>query len=252
MPELLELKAVSKSYPRGERRVLVLSDVSLAVAAREVAAVVSARHEGRTTLLKIAAGLLRPDAGSVCFRGQDMARLKDSERSALLAEEIAWTSAVGHVGNLEVLHYLTLPLLMAEGHSQKHARRLAFGALERVGAESAAHQRWRELSSWERMLVLLARATVGSPALVVLDDVFDGFGMLLMQQAWDVLRSTVDAVGCAALLSSCDVEAAAGADSVYWCEGGHLKPMAGGATTEASIIEFPSPQVVGRMGGAGV
>jgi predicted ABC-type transport system involved in lysophospholipase L1 biosynthesis ATPase subunit len=251
MPELLELKAVSKSYLRGERRLRVLDGVSLALAPGEIAAVVGSRQEGRTTLLKIAAGLLRPDSGQVLLRGEDLARLSDADRSALFASEISWTSAVGHVGALDVLHYLTLPLLMSCGRSQREARGLALAALERVGAEGCAGQRWGELSRFEQALVLLARASVSQPALLVLDDLLDGLGMLKVQEGSDVLRSLVRELGCAALLSSCDVEAAIGAERVYWCEAGQVKPMAGGMADAAAVIQFPVPAATGRLSGRG-
>src|ERR1700677_4318821 len=84
MDELLRLSAIRKSYRRGPRRLAVLADVSLTVAAREIVAVVGSRYEGKTTLLKIAAGLERPDAGEVWFGDQELSRLRAREREGLL------------------------------------------------------------------------------------------------------------------------------------------------------------------------
>jgi hypothetical protein len=85
----------------------------------------------------------------------------------------------------------------------------------------------------------------------VIDDLFDGFGMLRTQEAGDLLASMIGDVGCAVLLSTCDLEPATMADSVYSLEGGVVKPLTDGTHTEAAVIDFPTRQREARVGGAG-
>src|SRR6476659_3966736 len=66
---LLTLEQVSKRFHQGRREVTALDDVSLTVAAGELVAVWGVPRSGRTTLLRIAAGLEQPDRGVVRFRG---------------------------------------------------------------------------------------------------------------------------------------------------------------------------------------
>jgi putative ABC transport system ATP-binding protein len=73
MGELLSLEGVYKSYRRGARRFSVLVDVALEVRPGQIVAVIGPRHAGKTTLLKIAAGLEKPDAGAVRLGGLDLA-----------------------------------------------------------------------------------------------------------------------------------------------------------------------------------
>ena len=63
MSELLALRKVCKGYSRGERRAQVLVDASLEIDAREIVAVVGEREAGKTTLLRIAAGIEAPRCG---------------------------------------------------------------------------------------------------------------------------------------------------------------------------------------------
>jgi putative ABC transport system ATP-binding protein len=251
MTQLLELHGISKTYPRGSQRSAVLTDASFTVAQGEIAAIVGSRLEGKTTLLKVAAGLERPDEGRVLFRGINLASCTDAARARLFGQEIAWASSAGNTVSLDVLEYLTLPLLMARQRGHRKAKGLAMDALERVGAAECSTRRWSHLSRWERVLVTLARAVVTEPLLIVIDDLFDGFGMLRTQEAGDLLTSLIADVGCAVLLSTCDLEPATMADSVYSLEGGVVKPLADGTHSEAAVIDFPTRLREARVGGAG-
>ena len=150
MGELLALQGVSKSYRRGGRRLRVLVDVSLELEPGTVGAVVGARDEGKTTLLKIAAGIEPPDTGEVRLGARDLTLLAREERARLLGDEIAWIHREGPGVRLEVVDYLALPLAMGRGRGRREARDRVLRALERVGAARCARQRWEELSDWER------------------------------------------------------------------------------------------------------
>jgi predicted ABC-type transport system involved in lysophospholipase L1 biosynthesis ATPase subunit len=241
MGELLRLHGVSKSYRRGGRRLHVLADASLEVASGEVGAVVGARDEGKTTLLKIAVGIERPDTGEVRLGDLDLALLSDTERSRLLGSEIAWTNREGTGVKLEVLDYLALPLAMGRGHGRRETRNLAMAALARVGAAECARRRWPELSDWERVLVGLARGIVCEPRLLVFDSVIDGLGMRRTREAGELLLTLAAELGWGVLMSCTDLEAALVADRVWSLESGRLSVLSEQTATHAEIIEFPKP-----------
>ncbi len=189
MGELLSLEGVYKSYRRGARRFSVLVDVALEVRPREIVAVIGPRHAGKTTLLKIAAGLEKPDAGTVRLGSLDLAGCSDDERSRVLGREIAWIHADSTKVKFVVLEDLSLPLVMGRGHGPRQAQDRAMEALERVGVSECARRRWDELSNWERVMVGFARGFACRPRLIVVDDVIDGFGMTKTQEAGDLLLS---------------------------------------------------------------
>jgi ABC-type lipoprotein export system ATPase subunit len=241
MGELLALHGVSKSYQRGGRRLRVLADVSLELDSGEVGAVVGARDEGKTTLLKIAAGIEPPDAGEVRLGARDLPQLAREERARLLGGEIAWVHREGPGMRLEVLDYLGLPLAMGRGRGRRETRERVLGALERVGATRCARQRWEELSDWERVLVGFARGIVCEPQLLMLDSVIDGLGMRRLREAGELLLALASELGCSVLMSCTDLEAALIADRVWSLERGRLSLLSEQAVTEAEIIEFPRP-----------
>jgi putative ABC transport system ATP-binding protein len=240
MSELLALRGVCKGYPRGERTMRVLVDATLDVAPGEIVAVVGSRGEGKTTLLKIAAGIEAPDAGAVRLGAVELTRASDEERSRLLGHEIAWAHREGTGVRFRVLDYVALPLAIGRGRRQRDARDLAMEALERVGAGSCAGQHWAELSNWERLLVALARAISSSPRLVVADDMMDGFGMGRTRAAGELLLGLVGELGCGVLMSCTDLEASLAADRVCSLEGGRLSVLCDQGGGQADVIDFPS------------
>ncbi len=239
MAELLSLRGVGKGYRRGGRWLRVLVDVSLEVDSGELVAVVGSRGEGKTSLLKIAAGLELPDAGEVCLGKVDLARCSDEERSRQLGAEIAWVHREGTGVKFEVVDYVGLPLAMGRGRGRRGAEGLAMEALERVGAADCAHQRWEELSNWERVLVGFARGVVGKPRLMVVDDMIDGLGMRKTREAGELLRSLMGELGCGVLMSASDLEVALAADRVWSFERGRLKLLSDQTRTHADVIDFP-------------
>jgi putative ABC transport system ATP-binding protein len=240
MADLLQMSSVSKCYWRGERPLPVLRDVSFEVRPGEIVAVVGARDEGKTTLLKVAAGMERADKGRVILGGRDLATISGNDRERLLGAEVAWIDRERPGVRWRVRDYVSLPLAMGRERGRRKARASAMAALERVGAAGCADQRWGELSNWERMLVGLARAVVSRPRLILIDDLLDGFGMLRTQEAGDLLCSLVQELDCGVLMSSSGLEATLLADTVLSFGCGRLTPLAGGPGDGAEVIDFPA------------
>jgi predicted ABC-type transport system involved in lysophospholipase L1 biosynthesis ATPase subunit len=235
---LLSLRGVCVSFRRGRDRghLPVLVDVSLELSQGEIVAVVGSRAEGKTTLLEVAAGIRPPDRGQVWLGGLELSALCEEERAGLLGRDIRWVRRGGTGLSLDVLDYVGLPLAVGRGRPGGEATRLALGALERVGAAGCAGLRWEDLSNWERVLVAFARGIVGSPQLLVVDDVLDGLGMRRTREAGELLCSLVAELGCGVLMSASDLEATLFADRVLYFEHGGLVAMSGQDPREAEVI----------------
>ncbi|MFI9237970.1 ABC transporter ATP-binding protein [Streptomyces sp. NPDC053079] len=169
---VLSLEAVELTYPDGDRRLTALDEVSLSVAAGELVAVVGPSGSGKSSLLAVAATLLRPDAGRVVVAGEDTSRLSARGRAALRRERIG---IVFQQPNL-------LPSLTAEeqllavehlrgGRTGRAARARAAGLLESVGLDGAKRRRHpHRLSGGERQRVNIARALWGGPSVLLVDE----------------------------------------------------------------------------------
>lgn len=250
MAVLLSLESVSKSFLNGAHIQQVLRDASLRLERGQLAAVLGDRFVGKTLLLEIAAGIERPSAGAVYFEGMDFGQLERSARTRLLGGAIAWCDR-SHPGvDLHVRDLVALSPLMGRSAGRREALRRAEAALEQLGALGCARKRWVELSTWERLLVSLARGTVSNPRLLIADDLLGGLGGLRALDAAHLLRDLSDNAGCAVLLSTGDAEACALADKVYALQDGRLRLTVDlSMIAQGDVVPFPELGVArGRVG----
>jgi lipoprotein-releasing system ATP-binding protein len=214
---LLEIEHVSKRYRRGRREYLALQDVSMSIDAGEVVAVLGSGSSGRSTLLRIAAGMERPDDGRVTLDGEEL-----KSGSALVGRRVVLCRTVFDPleGDMVVDHVAT-PLL-TKRLSPKDARRSAYEALSRCGALRCADLDPCELDSVERVRVALARALVCCPALVVIDEPTAGMGLLESDPLLQLLRSIAEE-GVAVLLATGDATSLAAIDRVVMIADGKVR-----------------------------
>jgi predicted ABC-type transport system involved in lysophospholipase L1 biosynthesis ATPase subunit len=169
---LLELKTVSRGLRDGAKEIVVLDGVSVEIGHGDVVGILGGRRSGKSTLLRIMAGIETPDSGSVCFEGQDIRKLSVNARAkmwryqgiALVRGDWRPTSS-----DQAVLEYVALPLT-AGGMTLAEAEVMARPVLERVGALAWAHLATDRLSMNERVRVELAYALVREPRLLLVDE----------------------------------------------------------------------------------
>ncbi|MBS1870591.1 MAG: ATP-binding cassette domain-containing protein [Actinobacteria bacterium] len=233
---LLSLDRVSKSYWRGRHETLVLDEVSFELDAGEFAAIFGQRASGKTTLLRIAAGIEPCDSGSVTFDGEDLVS-RARRRGASLHPRIGWMRREGpFLPSMEMLDYVALPLLRPLRHEEAH--RLATRALRRIGADHLARARWRELSNAERTLVMIAQAIVREPALLIADDPTMGLSTTEREDVLSHLRDIAEDTGMAVLMAVPDVPDMLRSHTVMSLSDGELiRPTRRSA--RADVIEFP-------------
>jgi ABC-type multidrug transport system ATPase subunit len=197
---LLVLQSVTKRYSNGRREYVALRDVSLDVGPGELVAVWGLRRSGRTTLLRVAAGMESPDEGTARFEGSDLTRDRDS----LLGSRIGYcnVSFMAAQGGAVVDHVAVG--LLAHRVPRARARARAYAALERVGASASADLDPRLLDPAELTRVGMARALVTEPRLLLLDDPTNGVDLLSRDPLLGLVRSIADD-GIAVLMTVSDV-----------------------------------------------
>lgn len=240
MSDVLAFEKVSKSYRRGVGRQRVLIDASFAIEAGQLAAVIGDRFGGKTTLLRLAAGMEAPTEGRVRFDGTDIASMSEPDRTRLLGSGISWCDRLGPGMSLSVRDWVSMPLWVGVLRDRRQASKRANEALAWLGVGGCAEQRWPELSAWERVQVSLARGIVCKPRLLLVDDLLDGLGMLRTQEAGGLLRLIAGELDCAVLVAVSDAAAAMLADRLMSLRSGELDQMSNGeADTPGQLIVFP-------------
>ena len=185
---LLALERVGKRYEAGRRERVVLDEVSLSLEQGELVAVWGMPRSGRSTLLRIAAGIEPPDTGFVRFEGRDL----NTPGRQVLGEGIGYCRPAPRDREAGiVLDELMLgPRARGATHSAAAAR--AHAALERVGANGCAEHPINELDGAEAVRVSVARALLLDPALLVIDEPVTGVDLLHRDDLLALLRSLAD------------------------------------------------------------
>ncbi|MGN6373580.1 MAG: ATP-binding cassette domain-containing protein [Solirubrobacteraceae bacterium] len=233
MTALLSIEHVSKSYRRGRREYVALRDVSLAVESGEYVVVLGSRKSGRSTLLRLAAGLERPDEGSVRFDGIDL-----SCSTGILGRRLCYCrTAFSAMEGGAVAEHVAAGLL-AGRVSPARARRSAEGALERVGLTGYASMYPYELNGEELVRVAIARALAVEPSLIVVDDPTAHVGMLQGGPILALLRSIADE-GVSVLASTDDATCLSGADRALSLDAGRLQVQA--LAPQAEVVPLRKP-----------
>ncbi|MEC3973862.1 ABC transporter ATP-binding protein [Amycolatopsis sp. H20-H5] len=147
-----------------------LAGAGLRVHAGEVVAVMGPSGSGKSTLLHCLAGILRPDAGRVRYRGEELSGLADGPRSELRRTEFGFVFQFGQlVPELTSLENVALPLRLG-GMRRKAAEARAADWLERLEVAEVAGKRPGETSGGQGQRVAVARALVSTPKVVFADE----------------------------------------------------------------------------------
>lgn len=219
MDEILTVRGVCAGY--GAR--CVLEDVDLSVGEGEVCALLGLNGSGKSTLLRVLLGLLPVHMGEISVCGENMRRAVPPKVARLAAYLPQRSRADDGMTALEIVLMganAVTPLIMPYSAVQREKARMC---LERMGAGEWADRRMGELSQGQRQSVLLARALMQSPKLLLLDE---PDAALDLPRRWQMLR-TVSALvkeeRCAALCALHDASLALSVcDSVAVLSGGRI------------------------------
>jgi energy-coupling factor transporter ATP-binding protein EcfA2 len=237
---LLALQDVAKHYRDGPRERVVLRDVSLELDAGEHVVVWGMRRSGRSTLLRVAAGVEAVDAGVVRFEGADL-RAGEGVLGAGIGycRKTLWSSE-----GREAIDQVLVGLL-AHGMPAAQARSRARESLARTGAERLGELVVGELDSAETVRVALARTLALKPRVLIVDEPTKGVDLLQRDGILQLLRSLAQE-GIAVLSSAGDATELAGADRALALSDGELR---GAPRPELAAVLPLRPSVPRRASG---
>lgn len=235
---LLALENVSKTYYRGGRhRLSILRDVSRHVDAGELVAIVADPTAGKTTLLRIAAGLEPPDAGTVHLAGQPLPATNDLDpRIALVTR----TPPPRETTSLPVTDFVALALM--DRMPTREARRRTDAVLDAFDLSALASSTWPDLSDVERTLIRIAQAVVRRPVLLLLDDPVLGLGISHMETVLSQIREAARAHATATLMTVGHPSEALHADTMLTLNAGALMEMSR-QPARGQVLDFPAGRV---------
>ena len=218
----LRLTGIGKTFHQGNRTLEVLQDVTLAVPAGEMVALVGASGTGKSTLLHITGLLERPERGEVHIEGQDTGHLDDSARTALRRTSIGFVYQFHHLlPEFSALENIVLPQMIA-GRSKAAAKVRAARLLEQVGLVARADHRPARLSGGEQQRVAIARALANAPAVLLADEPTGNLDPHTADSVFELLVGLVREAGVAALIGTHNLDLARRMDRTLRLEDGRV------------------------------
>jgi ABC-type lipoprotein export system ATPase subunit len=239
MTALLRIREVSKAYPDGSGKIAIFDKASLEVTAGAHVGVYGRRRSGKSTLMRIAAGIDRPDSGGVVFDGHDLTCISGADHARLLRSRLAfiaindWRPNPGE----SVAQHLAVSL-GGDGRTVSEAERRALRELDLVGVSATqAHSPATQLSMVDRTRVMLVRALAREPILMIVDDPVLTPSTSERDTLYRLLRTAARQRGAALLVASDDLPALQGFDVLMSISARELCS----SESDANVVPFPTP-----------
>ncbi|OUR59908.1 phospholipid ABC transporter ATP-binding protein MlaF [Colwellia sp. 39_35_sub15_T18] len=202
------------TFKRGER--VIYDDISLVIPKGKVTAIMGPSGIGKTTLLRLIGGQIRPESGQILFAGKDIPKLSRKElyetrkRMSMLFQSGALFT------DMSVYDNIAFPIREHSNLPEAIIEKIVLMKLEAVGLRGARDLQPNELSGGMARRVALARSIALDPELILYDEPFAGQDPISMGVIVRLIRSLSDALGLTSVVVSHDVpEVMSIADYIY-------------------------------------
>ena len=234
---VLKLTRVTREFMRRNHRFSAVNNVSFSLNSGDFVAIVGKSGNGKSTLLNLIAGLLKPTHGSVTVLGNEISthEFSDAQVSELRAKNIGFvTQSQTLLPNLTVYNNILLPVQIAKNNEQisenqnskkadgeDYYSNRALDFCKRLHIEDLLWCYPKELSGGEMRRVMIVRALINNPKLLLLDEPTGDLDPEHTRIVMEMLREAAN-LGSAVLMVTHDSDAASCADRTYTMDCGSL------------------------------
>ncbi len=216
---LVEIRGLR--FSRGSR--MIFDGVDLDIPRGKVTAIMGPSGTGKTTLLKLIGGQLRPQSGTITVDGEEVHKLSRDKLYRLRKRMGLLFQSGALLTDLNVFENVAFPLREHTKLPESMIRDLVLMKLEAVGLRGARQLGTSELSGGMARRVALARAIALDPMMIMYDEPFTGQDPISMGVLVKLIRRLNDALGLTSIVVSHDVqETAAISDYIYLLSGGKV------------------------------
>ena len=220
---VLRVKDLCKEYTN--RKIFAVDNVNLEVNSGDFVNIIGRSGSGKSTLLNMIAGMLTPTSGEIELDGDNLSRKNDAELSRIRNEKIGfipqWSSALA---SLTVRENILVPFYLYPHGGDGEG--FAYILMERLGIEKLAESYPSELSGGELRRVLIARALINRPEIIIADEPTSD---LDVETAKNIMMefSRLNSEGTTLLLVSHDLDTLKYGNRIYEMKAGKLQTSAG-------------------------
>jgi lipoprotein-releasing system ATP-binding protein len=204
---------------------VIFDNLDLDVQPGERLALVGESGAGKSTLLHILGGLDRPSGGTIYYRSKDISALPDTGLALFRNREIGFVWQIHYLlPEFTALENVMMPLLI-RGSSHAEAASVSVERLDEVGLRDRASHRAGELSGGEQQRVVLARALVGKPSVLLADEPTGNLDFRTGEMIFQLLERLHQSHQLTSVFVTHNLSFARRCDRVLKLEGGALKPV---------------------------
>ncbi len=219
MSNLVEIRGLF--YSRGER--IIFNGLNLDVPHGEITAIMGPSGTGKTTLLRIIGGQIRPDRGQVLVDGKDVCNLPRRDLFQLRRRMGMLFQSSALFTDINVYENVAFPLRVHTKLDERLIRNLVLMKLNAVGLRGARDLLPSQLSGGMARRVALARAIVLDPQIIMYDEPFTGQDPIAMGVLLALVKGLNESLGMTSLLVSHDIhETVSIADKIYVLADGEI------------------------------
>lgn len=238
MAPLLSLTEVTRRHMDGRRAIVVLDKVSLEIDHGDYVGIWGPKRSGKSTLLRIMAGMEEPDAGAVRFDGELIGEMSARRRARLLRTGgIALVSSDWRPQIVRPVVEIVAAACASDGTPMREARIRARQALARVKVSDCADLLVNRLALSERLRMAIAVALVREPRLLLIDEPAVLPSPMESEELYALLRSLGEERAPAVAVASEDLAPLGGTRRKMVVSSGEVRSM----DSRAVIVPFPEP-----------
>ncbi len=200
---MIRLESIQKSF--GEQR--VLQDLSLEIPSGRITHIIGRSGEGKSVLLKIILGLVKPDAGKVWIEDQDFLAMPDTQRTQFRKRFGMLFQNAALFDSMNVIENVAFPLREHTSLSEAEIQSRVEEMLSQVGLKGVGPKWPSELSGGMRKRVGLARALILEPKIILYDEPTTGLDPLLTDSVDKLIVRTQNQFNLTTIVVSHDIQA---------------------------------------------
>lgn len=219
---LLIARNLEKTHAQGDETLTIFKDISLALNAGEIVALVGPSGAGKSTLLQMIGLLDKPTAGQIAIEGKTVSKLDDESLTLLRRNTIGFVYQFHFLqAEFSALENVMIPLMIA-GVDKNEAKKKASLLLNKMGLGHRLDHRPARLSGGEQQRVAIARALANNPKILLADEPTGNLDPKTSDDVFALLIDRVRGSGIGALIATHNMDLARKMDRILMMQDGQL------------------------------
>ncbi len=218
--EILKVENLTKTYGKGNTKVVALDNISFSVEKGEFVSIVGASGSGKSTLLHLLGGVDRPTSGSIYVGGENVYKLNETNLAIFRRREVGLIYQFYNlIPILNVTENITLPILLDDKKvDEKYLNEL----IETLGLKNRINHLPNELSGGQQQRVSIGRALMNRPSILLADEPTGNLDSKSSKEIIDLLKLSNKKYNQTIIMITHDYNLALAADRIITIEDGHI------------------------------